>query len=163
MYAFDQLQRQQEKCRLCKVCTEQQTQSVSVQVKSLLSGLWVPLPPSTSHGRWASRWRYSELKRMWVWSAMKSVNKGPNCISCIWMLCDWTNCISMFIARCPDPEVEDYGNKWSMSAMLRYLKQIGKDTTGILTWRTNLDFRWRRLSAVAFIISSLKQLFVTSK
>ena len=64
---------------------------------------------------------------------MKSVNKAPNCISCIWMLCDWENCISMFIARCPDPEVEDYGNKWSMSAMLRYLKQIGKDTTGILT------------------------------
>ncbi|XP_028981536.2 tubulin polyglutamylase TTLL5 isoform X3 [Esox lucius] len=30
---------------------------------------------------------------------------------------------------CDDPEVEDYGNKWSMSAMLRYLKQEGKDTT----------------------------------
>uniref|UniRef100_A0A8C9VK26 Tubulin--tyrosine ligase-like protein 5 n=1 Tax=Scleropages formosus TaxID=113540 RepID=A0A8C9VK26_SCLFO len=29
---------------------------------------------------------------------------------------------------CDDPEVEDYGNKWSMSAMLRYLKQEGKDT-----------------------------------
>lgn len=31
---------------------------------------------------------------------------------------------------CDDPEVEDYGNKWSMSAMLRYLKQEGRDTTG---------------------------------
>ncbi|KAK2843603.1 hypothetical protein Q7C36_011818 [Tachysurus vachellii] len=30
---------------------------------------------------------------------------------------------------CDDPEVEDYGNKWSMSAMLRYLKEEGKDTT----------------------------------
>ncbi|KAK1893578.1 Tubulin polyglutamylase TTLL5, partial [Dissostichus eleginoides] len=30
---------------------------------------------------------------------------------------------------CDDPEVEDYGNKWSMSALLRYLKQEGKDTT----------------------------------
>ncbi|TNM95500.1 hypothetical protein fugu_016583 [Takifugu bimaculatus] len=30
---------------------------------------------------------------------------------------------------CDDPEVEDYGNKWSMSAVLRYLKQKGKDTT----------------------------------
>ncbi|KAJ8290455.1 hypothetical protein GJAV_G00013080 [Gymnothorax javanicus] len=30
---------------------------------------------------------------------------------------------------CDDPEVEDYGNKWSMSAILRYLKQEGKDTT----------------------------------
>ncbi|MFT7817391.1 tubulin polyglutamylase TTLL5 [Arapaima gigas] len=29
---------------------------------------------------------------------------------------------------CDDPDVEDYGNKWSMSAMLRYLKQEGKDT-----------------------------------
>lgn len=33
---------------------------------------------------------------------------------------------------CDDPEVEDYGNKWSMSAMLRYLKQEGKDTTALM-------------------------------
>ncbi|KAA0711548.1 Tubulin polyglutamylase TTLL5 [Triplophysa tibetana] len=33
------------------------------------------------------------------------------------------------LASCDDPEVEDYGNKWSMSAMLRYLKQEGRDTT----------------------------------
>uniref|UniRef100_A0A8C6CVI9 Tubulin--tyrosine ligase-like protein 5 n=1 Tax=Moschus moschiferus TaxID=68415 RepID=A0A8C6CVI9_MOSMO len=33
---------------------------------------------------------------------------------------------------CDDPEVEDYGNKWSMSAMLRYLKQEGRDTTGLM-------------------------------
>ncbi|XP_037995797.1 tubulin polyglutamylase TTLL5 isoform X3 [Motacilla alba alba] len=33
---------------------------------------------------------------------------------------------------CDDPEVEDYGNKWSMSAMLRYLKQEGRDTAGLL-------------------------------
>ncbi|CAJ1064276.1 tubulin polyglutamylase TTLL5 isoform X3 [Xyrichtys novacula] len=31
--------------------------------------------------------------------------------------------------RCDDPEVENYGSKWSMSAVLRYLKQEGKDTT----------------------------------
>ena len=30
---------------------------------------------------------------------------------------------------CDDPEVEDYGNKWSMSAMLPYLKQESRDTT----------------------------------
>lgn len=35
----------------------------------------------------------------------------------------------LFLFSCDDPEVEDYGNKWSMSAMLRYLKQEGKDTT----------------------------------
>ncbi|KAM9466223.1 tubulin polyglutamylase TTLL5 isoform 2-T3 [Clarias gariepinus] len=34
---------------------------------------------------------------------------------------------------CDDPEVEDYGNKWSMSAMLRYLKQGGKDTTLLMS------------------------------
>jgi hypothetical protein len=26
--------------------------------------------------------------------------------------------------------VEDYGNKWSMGAMLRYLRSMGKDTAG---------------------------------
>ncbi|KAK3563781.1 hypothetical protein QTP86_034507, partial [Hemibagrus guttatus] len=35
----------------------------------------------------------------------------------------------VFLFSCDDPEIEDYGNKWSMSAMLRYLKQEGKDTT----------------------------------
>ena len=30
--------------------------------------------------------------------------------------------------RCDDPDVEDYGNKWSMSAMLRYLAREGKDS-----------------------------------
>ncbi len=31
-----------------------------------------------------------------------------------------------------DPEMEDYGNKWSMSAMLRYLKSIGHDTASLM-------------------------------
>lgn len=44
--------------------------------------------------------------------------------SCLCDLDPWI-CFS-----CDDPEVEDYGNKWSMSAMLRYLKQEGRDTTG---------------------------------
>ncbi|XP_077966117.1 tubulin polyglutamylase TTLL5-like isoform X3 [Styela clava] len=34
--------------------------------------------------------------------------------------------------RCEDPDVEDYGNKWSMSAMLRYLKQEGIDTNALM-------------------------------
>eukprot|EP00079_Xenopus_tropicalis_P037883 XP_017951654.1 PREDICTED: tubulin polyglutamylase TTLL5 isoform X4 [Xenopus tropicalis] len=34
---------------------------------------------------------------------------------------------------CDDPDVEDYGNKWSMSAMLRYLKQDGKDTAALMS------------------------------
>jgi tubulin polyglutamylase TTLL5 len=30
--------------------------------------------------------------------------------------------------RCDDPDIEDYGNKWSMSAFLRFLSSQGKDT-----------------------------------
>ncbi|XP_029808034.1 tubulin polyglutamylase TTLL5 [Suricata suricatta] len=37
-----------------------------------------------------------------------------------------------FYISCDDPEVEDYGNKWSMSAMLRYLKQEGRDTAALM-------------------------------
>jgi len=32
--------------------------------------------------------------------------------------------------RNDDPDIEDYGNKWSLGAMLRYLRSQGKDTTG---------------------------------
>ncbi|XP_076463867.1 tubulin polyglutamylase TTLL5-like [Babylonia areolata] len=31
-----------------------------------------------------------------------------------------------------DPDVEDYGNKWSMGAMLRYLRSLGKDTAALM-------------------------------
>ena len=34
------------------------------------------------------------------------------------------------MCRNDDPDVEDYGNKWSMGAMLRYLRSMGKDTAG---------------------------------
>ena len=34
--------------------------------------------------------------------------------------------------RCDDPDVEDYGNKWSMSALLRYLNSQGKDTFSLM-------------------------------
>ncbi|KAM8948095.1 tubulin polyglutamylase TTLL5 isoform 9-T13 [Lycaon pictus] len=40
---------------------------------------------------------------------------------------------------CDDPEVEDYGNKWSMSAMLRYLKQEGRDTTKLYGFDVLID------------------------
>ena len=32
------------------------------------------------------------------------------------------------LSRCEDPEVDNYGSKWSFSAMLRYLKETGIDT-----------------------------------
>ncbi|KAJ8308477.1 hypothetical protein KUTeg_013351 [Tegillarca granosa] len=34
--------------------------------------------------------------------------------------------------RNDDPDVEDYGNKWSLGAMLRYLRSHGKDTAAIM-------------------------------
>ena len=33
--------------------------------------------------------------------------------------------------RNDDPEIEDYGNKWSLGALLRYLRSHGKDTAGM--------------------------------
>jgi len=33
----------------------------------------------------------------------------------------------IIVCRCEDPTIEDYGNKWSMSAMLRYLEEEDKD------------------------------------
>ena len=35
-------------------------------------------------------------------------------------------------SRCDDPDIEDFGNKWSMSAMLRLLKAEGKDTFSLM-------------------------------
>jgi hypothetical protein len=35
-------------------------------------------------------------------------------------------------SRCDDPDVEDFGNKWSMSAMLRLLESEGKDTFSLM-------------------------------
>nr|XP_060614210.1 tubulin polyglutamylase TTLL5 isoform X6 [Anolis sagrei ordinatus] len=56
---------------------------------------------------------------------------------------------------CDDPEVEDYGNKWSMSAMLRYLKQEGKDTTGLMASVEDLIIK-TILSAELAIASACK-------
>ena len=38
----------------------------------------------------------------------------------------------MLLNRCDDPDIEDFGNKWSMSAMLRLLKAEGKDTFSLM-------------------------------
>ncbi|RNA41182.1 tubulin polyglutamylase TTLL5-like isoform X1 [Brachionus plicatilis] len=34
--------------------------------------------------------------------------------------------------KCNDPDIENYGNKWSMSAFLRYLNSLGKDTFSLM-------------------------------
>ncbi|NXA50389.1 TTLL5 polyglutamylase, partial [Nothocercus julius] len=56
---------------------------------------------------------------------------------------------------CDDPEVEDYGNKWSMSAMLRYLKQEGRDTAALMASVEDLIIK-TVLSAELFIAAACK-------
>nr|XP_057947118.1 tubulin polyglutamylase TTLL5 isoform X2 [Doryrhamphus excisus] len=56
---------------------------------------------------------------------------------------------------CDDPEVEDYGNKWSMSAVLRYLRHEGKDTTLLMRQVEDLIIK-AVLSAEMHIASACK-------
>ncbi|XP_070776545.1 LOW QUALITY PROTEIN: tubulin polyglutamylase TTLL5 [Enoplosus armatus] len=62
---------------------------------------------------------------------------------------------------CDDPEVEDYGNKWSMSAVLRYLKQEGKDTT--LLMRQVEDLIIKAVLSAELQIASACKMFVPHK
>uniref|UniRef100_A0A3Q2ZHX2 Tubulin--tyrosine ligase-like protein 5 n=1 Tax=Kryptolebias marmoratus TaxID=37003 RepID=A0A3Q2ZHX2_KRYMA len=62
---------------------------------------------------------------------------------------------------CDDPEVEDYGNKWSMSAVLRYLKQEGKDTT--LLMRQVEDLIIKALLSAEPQIANACKMFVPHK
>uniref|UniRef100_A0AAV2JHP7 Tubulin--tyrosine ligase-like protein 5 n=1 Tax=Knipowitschia caucasica TaxID=637954 RepID=A0AAV2JHP7_KNICA len=62
---------------------------------------------------------------------------------------------------CDDPEVEDYGNKWSLSAVLRYLKQGGKDTS--LLMRQVEDLIIKALLSAEPQISAACKMFVPYK
>ncbi|XP_029350376.1 tubulin polyglutamylase TTLL5 isoform X2 [Echeneis naucrates] len=62
---------------------------------------------------------------------------------------------------CDDPEVEDYGNKWSMSAVLRYLKQEGKDTT--LLMRQVEDLIIKAILSAELQIATACKMFVPHK
>ncbi|XP_022048914.1 tubulin polyglutamylase TTLL5 isoform X2 [Acanthochromis polyacanthus] len=62
---------------------------------------------------------------------------------------------------CDDPEVEDYGNKWSMSAVLRYLKQEGKDTT--LLMRQIEDLIIKAVLSAELQIATACKMFVPHK
>ncbi|KAM7402946.1 hypothetical protein PAMA_003732 [Pampus argenteus] len=62
---------------------------------------------------------------------------------------------------CDDPEVEDYGNKWSMSAVLRYLKQEGKDTT--LLMRQVEDLIIKAVMSAELQIATACKMFVPHK
>jgi tubulin polyglutamylase TTLL5 len=60
--------------------------------------------------------------------------------------------------RCDDPDVEDYGNKWSMSAMLRYLAREGKDTFGMMMQIEELIVK--TLLAVESPLASAARMFI---
>ncbi|XP_039992511.1 tubulin polyglutamylase TTLL5 isoform X1 [Xiphias gladius] len=62
---------------------------------------------------------------------------------------------------CDDPEIEDYGNKWSMSAVLRYLKQEGKDTT--LLMRQVEDLIIKAVLSAELQIATACKMFVPHK
>ncbi|XP_067336002.1 tubulin polyglutamylase TTLL5 isoform X3 [Channa argus] len=62
---------------------------------------------------------------------------------------------------CDNPEVEDYGNKWSMSAMLRYLKQEGKDTA--LLMRQVEDLIIKAVLSAELQIATACKMFVPHK
>ncbi|XP_076443155.1 tubulin polyglutamylase TTLL5-like isoform X2 [Babylonia areolata] len=60
--------------------------------------------------------------------------------------------------RNDDPDVEDYGNKWSMGAMLRYLRSIGKDTA-VLMMRIE-DVVIKTLLSVELTIATACKMFM---
>ncbi|XP_063040074.1 tubulin polyglutamylase TTLL5 [Engraulis encrasicolus] len=62
---------------------------------------------------------------------------------------------------CDDPDVEDYGNKWSMSAMLRYLRQQGMDTTLLMGQIEDLVIK--TLLSVELQIATACKMFVPFK
>ena len=63
--------------------------------------------------------------------------------------------------RCHDPEIEDYGNKWTMSALLRYLSAQGKDTFGLMMHIEEAIIK--TLVAVESPLASAARMFVPSR
>jgi tubulin polyglutamylase TTLL5 len=63
--------------------------------------------------------------------------------------------------RCNDPDVEDYGNKWTMSALLRYLKSHGKDTFGLMMHIEEAIIK--TLLAVESPLASAARMFVPNR
>ncbi|CAF1166830.1 unnamed protein product [Rotaria sordida] len=63
--------------------------------------------------------------------------------------------------RCDDPDIEDFGNKWSMSAMLRLLKSEGKDTFSLMM--SIEDVVIKTLLSVESQISAACRMFVPNR
>lgn len=65
---------------------------------------------------------------------------------------------SMDYVRCDNPDVEDYGNKWSMSAMLRYLRDFGIDTAELCSRIEDVVIK--AIIAVELPIATATKMFV---
>jgi tubulin polyglutamylase TTLL5 len=63
--------------------------------------------------------------------------------------------------RCNDPDVEDYGNKWTMSALLRYLNAQGKDTFTLMMQIEEAIIK--TLLAVESPLASATRMFVPNR
>ena len=63
--------------------------------------------------------------------------------------------------RCDDPDIEDFGNKWSMSAMLRLLKAEGKDTFSLMM--SIEDVVIKTLLSVESQISAACRMFLSTR
>jgi tubulin polyglutamylase TTLL5 len=63
--------------------------------------------------------------------------------------------------RCDDPDIEDFGNKWTMSAMLRLLKAEGKDTFHLIMSIEDLIIK--TFISVEYPISNACEIFVPNK
>lgn len=60
--------------------------------------------------------------------------------------------------KCTDPDVENYGNKWSISALLKYLSTRGVDTFSMMM---NIeDVIIKTLLAVESPLASASRMFV---
>jgi len=63
--------------------------------------------------------------------------------------------------RCDDPDVEDFGNKWTLSAMLRLLKSEGKDTFSLMMSIEDLIIK--TFLSVQYQISNACQILLSNK
>ncbi|BFZ11599.1 hypothetical protein BsWGS_14636 [Bradybaena similaris] len=62
---------------------------------------------------------------------------------------------SQYYVKNADPDVENFGNKWSMSAMLRHLRAVGKDTAALMMQIENIVIK-TILSAESSIVAACK-------
>lgn len=65
-------------------------------------------------------------------------------------------CISFFKYRSEDPDAEDVGHKWTLSALLRHLRSIGQDTEQLMQRIEDIIIK-SILATASGIVSGVKQ------